>query len=78
MRKRLDPDAAAERVYNFLHTLTIEAQMMARACGKTNLQSWSRKIWPRLTMEAPPWPVFRWPAPTTRSALPITTIFEGD
>ena len=37
LRKRLDPDAAAERVYNFLHTLTMECQMMARACGKTNV-----------------------------------------
>ncbi len=25
----------AERVYNFLHTLTLEVQMLARACGKT-------------------------------------------
>ncbi len=33
LRKRLDPDGAAERVYNFLHCLTIEAQMMARACS---------------------------------------------
>ena len=39
LRKRLDPDEAAVRVYNFLHTLTIEAQMMARACGKTNIHS---------------------------------------
>ena len=29
LRKRLDPDEAAERVYNFLHTLTLECQMMA-------------------------------------------------
>ena len=26
LRKRLDPDEAAERVYNFLHTLTMEAR----------------------------------------------------
>ena len=39
LRKRLNPDDAAERVYNFLHTLTIECQMMARACGKTNVHS---------------------------------------
>ncbi len=39
LRKRLDPDKAAERVYNFLHTLTMECQMMARACGKTNIHS---------------------------------------
>src|SRR6201998_3127069 len=28
LRKRLNPDEAAERVYNFLHTLTMECQMM--------------------------------------------------
>ena len=32
LRERLDPDKAAKRVYNFLHTLAIECQMMARAC----------------------------------------------
>src|SRR5260221_471031 len=31
LRKRLRVDDAAERVYNFLHTLTLEAQMFARA-----------------------------------------------
>ena len=39
LRARLDPDAAAERVYNFLHCLAIECQMMARACGKTDVHS---------------------------------------
>src|SRR5258708_17258847 len=37
--KRLRVDEAAERVYNFLHTLTLEAQMFARACGKTDVHS---------------------------------------
>jgi Glutamate synthase domain 2 len=48
----LDPDAAAERVYNFLHCLTIEAQMMARACGKTNVHSLEPEDLAALTMEA--------------------------
>jgi len=52
LRKRLDPDAAAERVYNFLHCLTIEAQMMARACGKTNVHSLEPEDLAALTMEA--------------------------
>src|SRR5574341_1414468 len=52
LRKRLDPDAAAERVYNFLHTLTIEAQMMARACGKTDVHSLEPEDLAALTMEA--------------------------
>jgi methylamine---glutamate N-methyltransferase subunit C len=52
LRKRLDPDAAAERVYNFLHTLTMECQMMARACGKTNVHSLEPEDLAALTMEA--------------------------
>ena len=52
LRARLDPDAAAERVYNFLHTLTIECQMMARACGKTDVHSLEPEDLAALTMEA--------------------------
>ena len=52
LRARLDPDAGAERVYNFLHTLTIECQMMARACGKTNIHSLEPEDLAALTMEA--------------------------
>jgi glutamate synthase domain-containing protein 2 len=52
LRKRLDPDEAAERVYNFLHTLTMECQMMARACGKTNIHSLEPEDLAALTMEA--------------------------
>ena len=52
LRARLDPDAAAERVYNFLHTLTIEAQLFARACGKTNIHSLEPEDLAALTLEA--------------------------
>ena len=52
LRKRLDPAAAAERVYNFLHTLAIECQMLARACGKTNVHSLEPEDLAALTMEA--------------------------
>ncbi len=52
LRQRLDPDAAAIRVYNFLHTLTIEAQLFARACGKTNIHSLEPEDLAALTMEA--------------------------
>ena len=52
LRQRLDPDKAAERVYNFLHTLTMEAQMLARACGKTNIHSLEPEDLAALTMEA--------------------------
>ena len=52
LRKRLDPDEASERVYNFLHTLAIETQMMARACGKPNIHSLEPEDLAALTMEA--------------------------
>jgi glutamate synthase domain-containing protein 2 len=52
LRQRLDPDLASERVYNFLHTLAIECQMMARACGKTNVHSLEPEDLAALTMEA--------------------------
>ncbi len=52
LRKRLDPDKAAERVYNFLVALTMEAQLFARACGKTNIHSLEPEDLAALTMEA--------------------------
>ena len=52
LRKRLNPDEAAVRVYNFLHTLTIECQMLARACGKTNVHSLEPEDLAALTAEA--------------------------
>ena len=39
LRARLNPDDAALRVYNYLHSMTLEAQLLARACGKTNIHS---------------------------------------
>ena len=52
LRKRLVVDEAAERVYNFLHTLTLEVQMLARACGKTNVHSLEPEDLCGLTVEA--------------------------
>jgi hypothetical protein len=52
LRKRLVVDEAAERVYNFLHTLTLEVQMLARACGKTNIHSLEPEDLCALTTEA--------------------------
>jgi methylamine---glutamate N-methyltransferase subunit C len=43
---------AAHRVYNFLHTLTLECQMLARACGKTNVHSLEPEDLCALTVEA--------------------------
>ncbi len=52
LRKRLEVDEAAERVFNFLHTLTLEAQMLARACGKTDVHSLEPEDLCALTVEA--------------------------
>jgi len=52
LRKRLVVDEAAERVYNFLHTMTLEVQMLARACGKTNIHSLEPEDLAALTVEA--------------------------
>ncbi|HEX3279287.1 MAG TPA: glutamate synthase-related protein, partial [Thermoleophilaceae bacterium] len=52
LRKRLVVDDAATRVYNFLHTLTLEVQMLARACGKTDVHSLEPEDLCALTVEA--------------------------
>ena len=52
LRKRLDVDEAAQRVFNFLHTLTLEVQMLARACGKTSVHSLEPEDLAALTVEA--------------------------
>jgi hypothetical protein len=52
LRKRLDVDAAAHRVYNILHTMTLECQMMARACGKTDVHNLEPEDLAALTTEA--------------------------
>jgi methylamine---glutamate N-methyltransferase subunit C len=52
LRKRLVVDEAAERVYNFLHTLTLEVQLLARACGKTDIHSLEPEDLAALTVEA--------------------------
>ena len=48
----LNPDEAALRVYNYLHAMTLEAQLLARACGKTNIHSLEPEDMAALTMEA--------------------------
>ena len=52
LRKRLVVEDAANRVYNFLHTLTLECQMLARACGKTDVHSLEPEDLCALTVEA--------------------------
>src|ERR1700751_320913 len=52
LRKRLVVDEAANRVYNLLHTMTLECQMLARACGKTDVHSLEPEDLCALTTEA--------------------------
>jgi glutamate synthase domain-containing protein 2 len=52
LRSRLNVDEAANRVYNFLTAMTMELQMLARACGKTNVHSLEPEDLCALTMEA--------------------------
>ncbi len=52
LRKRLHVEEAAQRVFNFLHTLTLEVQMLARACGKTSVHSLEPEDLAALTVEA--------------------------
>jgi glutamate synthase domain-containing protein 2 len=52
LRKRLHVDEAALRVYNLLTAMTMELQMLARACGKTDVHSLEPEDLCALTVEA--------------------------
>jgi glutamate synthase domain-containing protein 2 len=49
---RLDPIVAGRRVANYLRVLTLEAQTLARACGKTHLHNLEPEDLVALTVEA--------------------------
>ena len=49
---RLPIDEAAERVANFFHAVTVEIQMLARACGKANVHDLEPEDLRALTLEA--------------------------
>ena len=49
---RLPIDEAAERVTNFLHAMTLEIQMIARACGKGDVHDLEPEDMRALTLEA--------------------------
>ena len=49
---RLDIEAGAERVANFLNAMTAEIQMLARACGKSNVHDLDPDDMRALTVEA--------------------------
>lgn len=49
---RLEVDAATERVVNFLNAMTMEIQMLARCCGKSNVHNLEPEDMRSLTLEA--------------------------
>lgn len=52
LMKRLDIDEGAERVVNFFHAMTLEVQMLARACGKADVHDLEPEDLRALTLEA--------------------------
>jgi glutamate synthase domain-containing protein 2 len=52
LMKRLPIEEAAERVAGFLHALTLETQMLARACGKADVHDLEPEDLRALTLEA--------------------------
>ena len=49
---RLDPEAAGRRLRNYLNVMTLEAQTLARACGKSHVHNLEPEDLCALTMEA--------------------------
>ena len=49
---RFDPELGGRRLANFLRTMTLEAQTLARACGKSHLHNLEPEDLVALTIEA--------------------------
>ncbi|MEM7377881.1 MAG: FMN-binding glutamate synthase family protein [Pseudomonadota bacterium] len=49
---RLDPEVAGQRLANYLNVLNLEAQTIARACGKSHVHNLEREDLTALTIEA--------------------------
>ena len=52
LTKRFDPKEGGRRLMNYLNVMTLEAQTIARACGKTHLHNLEPEELVALTMEA--------------------------
>ena len=52
LMKRLDIDAGAERVGNFFNAMTLEIQMLARSCGKSDVHALEPEDLRALTLES--------------------------
>ena len=61
LAKRLNPEEAGRRLANYLRVLVLEAQTMARACGKSHLHNLDPEDLVALTVEAAAMARCRWP-----------------
>jgi methylamine---glutamate N-methyltransferase subunit C len=52
LAERLDPELGGRRLANYLRVLTLEAQTIARACGKSHLHNLEPEDLVALTIEA--------------------------
>ena len=52
LERRLDPDTGAQALANYLHAITMEASLLAKACGKRNVHSLEPEDMRALTLEA--------------------------
>ena len=52
LASRLDPELAGRRLANYLKVLTLEAQTLARACGKSHVHNLEPQDLAALTVEA--------------------------
>lgn len=52
LAKRLDPQLGGRRLANYLSVLTLEAQTIARACGKSHVHNLEPEDLVALTVEA--------------------------
>ena len=52
LMKRLDPVEAGRKLANYLNVLTLEAQTLARACGKNDLRNLEPEDLVALTVES--------------------------
>ena len=59
---RFDPELGGRRLANYLRTMVLEAQTLARACGKSHLHNLEPEDLVALTLEAARWRACRWPA----------------
>jgi glutamate synthase domain-containing protein 2 len=52
LEERLDPKLAAEKVANYLRSMTMELTALARACGKSDVHNLEPEDMVALTVEA--------------------------